>query len=202
MKHYFKYIFAGAITLMMFICYNPEVKSQALKTNVPFLLTGNPNFGVEWTVGRQLTINTDLMWMPYLFKKNEEVFRVLVGSLDFRYYLNPKSYYTNDLWDGFCVGPYAMAGNFNIGLKEKDLVKTSYRRKGRGISAGVTSGYKFYLSSRFRIDANIGVGYAHLQYNKYQLGGEYAEFPLEIKNTKSYVGPTKIGISLVYNIFR
>ena len=103
MKHYFKYIFAGAITLMMFICYNPEVKSQALKTNVPFLLTGNPNFGVEWTVGRQLTINTDLMWMPYLFKKNEEVFRVLVGSLDFRYYLNPKYYYTNDLWDGFYV---------------------------------------------------------------------------------------------------
>lgn len=202
MKHYFKYIFTGTILLVMSFFYIPDVKAQALKTNVPFTLTGNPNIGVEWTVGRQLTINTDIMWMPYLFKKHEEVFRALVGSLEFRYYLNPKYYYTNDLWDGFYVGPYAMAGNFNIGLKNKDEEKTSYRREGWGISAGVTAGYKFYLSSRFRIDINMGVGYAHLQYDKYQLGGEFVDFPEEIKKTKSYVGPTKIGVSLVYNIFR
>lgn len=202
MKHYFKYISTGAVLLFMLFCYSPEVKSQAIKTNAPFTLTGNPNIGVEWTVGRQLTVNADVMWMPYMFKKNEEVFRVLVGSIDFRYYLNPKYYYTNDLWDGFYVGPYAMAGNFNIGLKNKNEEKTSYRRKGWGVSAGVTAGYKFYLSSRFRIDANIGIGYAHLQYDKFQLGGEFVDFPEEIKKTKSYIGPTKIGVSLVYNIFR
>lgn len=191
-----------ALLLAMFFCYSPDVKSQAIKTNAPFILTGSPNIGVEWSVGRQLTLNADVMWMPYMFKKNEEVFRVLVGSVDFRYYVNPKYYYTNDLWDGLYVGPYAMAGNFNIGLKEKDDEKTSYRRKGWGISAGVSVGYKFYLSSRFRIDANIGLGYAHLQYDKYELGGQYADFMLESKKTKAYVGPTKIGVSLVYNIFR
>ena len=95
-----------------------------------------------------------------------------------------------------------MAGNFNIGLKNKDEEKTSYRRKGWGMSAGITAGYKFYLSSRFRIDVNLGVGYALLEYDKYQLGGEYANFAEEIKKTKNYVGPTKIGVSFVYNIFR
>lgn len=200
MKYYFQ--ITAAVVLLMFFCYCPGVKSQAIKTNIPFILTGNPNIGVEWTVGRQLTVNADVMWMPYMFKKQEEVFRTLVGSVDFRYYLNPKYYYTNDLWDGFYVGPYAMAGNFNIGLKESDDSKTSYRRKGWGISSGITTGYKFYLSSRFRIDANIGIGYAHLQYDKFQLGGEFASFPEEIKKTKSYVGPTKIGVSLVYNIFK
>lgn len=203
MKPFFKHIYATVILLiLMFFSHNPNACSQAIKTNVPFILSGSPNIGVEWSVGKQLTVNSDIMWMPYLFKKNEEVFRVLVGSVDFRYYVNPKYYYTNDLWDGFYIGPYAMTGNFNIGLKEKDVEKMSYRRRGWGLSAGITTGYKFYLSSRFRIDANIGVGYAHLQYDKYQLGGEYSEFKLESKKTKSYIGPTKIGISLVYNIFR
>jgi len=201
MKIILKYIYTGLVLLLIF-SYSTEIKAQGIKTNVPLILTGSPNIGVEWSVGRQLTVNADAMWLPYLFKKDEEVFRALIGSVDFRYYLNPKYYYTNDLWDGFYVGPYAMAGNFNIGLKEKKAEKTSYRRKGWGLSAGVTAGYKFYLSSRFRIDANIGVGYAHLQYDKYELGGEYADFKLESKKTKGYIGPTKLSVSLVYNIFR
>jgi hypothetical protein len=202
MKHLFRYISVGSIALIVTFLLSAGAKAQGLKTNVPFILSGSPNFGIEWSVGRLLTLNADVMWMPYLFKKNEEVFRVLVGSIDFRYYLNPKYYYTNDLWDGVYVGPYAMAGNFNIGLKDKDENKTSYRRAGWGLSAGLTAGYKFYLSSRFRVDLNVGVGYAQLQYDKYELGGDYADFKLESKKTKSYVGPTKFGVSLVYNIFR
>lgn len=201
MRRLMQYIPMIAMALL-FLAFSPQAKGQALKTNVPFTLVGSPNFGIEWSVGRQLTLNVDAMWLPYLFKKDEEVFRALIGSIDFRYYVNPKYYYTNDLWDGFYIGPYGMMGNFNIGLKDKDPEKTSYRRKGWGISAGLTGGYKFYLSSRFRIDANICIGYANLQYDKYQLGGEYADFKLESKKTKGYVGPTKIGISLVYNIFR
>lgn len=202
MKQYFQYIFAGAIMSLMLFCCNPDTKSQALKTNLPLILSGSPNIGVEWSVGRLLTANVDVSWMPYMFKKNEEVFRVLAGSIDFRYYLNPKYYYTNDLWDGFYVGPYVTAGNFNVGLKEKNEEKTSYRRRGWGVSCGVSAGYKFYLSSRLRLDTNIGLGYAHFQYDKYQLGGEFANFPEEIKKTKSYIGPTKIGVSIVYNIFK
>lgn len=199
MKRILKHMLCGMI---LFLLYCPSSNAQAIRTNIPFAITGNPNIGAEWSIGKQLTLNGDVLWMPYLFKKNEEVFRALIGSVDFRYYLNPKFYYTNDLWDGFYVGPYAMAGNFNIGLKNSDPDAQSYRRKGWGISTGVSTGYKFYLSSRFRLDLNMGVGYAHLQYDKFHLGGEYAEFPLERKRTKAYFGPTKFGIHLVYNIFR
>ena len=202
MKHLFRPISIGFLLTALAFLFATQIKGQGIKTNVPLSLSGSPNFGVEWSVGRLLTVNAEAMWMPYLFKKNEEVFRVLVGSIDFRYYLNPKYYYTNDLWDGFYVGPYVMAGNFNIGLKNKDENKTSYRRVGWGLSAGLTTGYKFYLSSRFRIDVNAGIGYAQMQYDKYELGGDYADFKLESKKTKSYIGPTKVGVSLVYNIFR
>lgn len=101
----------------------------------PAVLAGSPNVGIEWNVGRQFTVNGDVLWMPYMFKKHEEVFRTLIGSIDLRYYVKPKYYYTNNAFDGFYIGPYAMYGNFNIGLyKGED--KESYRRKGWGVSAG------------------------------------------------------------------
>ena len=78
----------------------------------------------------------------------------------------------------------------------------SYRRKGWGVSGGITFGYKYAFNSRLALDMNIGVGYAHFQYDKYKLGGEYVNFPLELKKTKQWIGPTKFGVSLTYNIFR
>lgn len=176
-------------------------RAQAIKTNLPLWLTGSPNIGAEFSLGRQFTINGDVTWMPYMFKKHEEVFRVVVGSVDLRYYIRPKYYYTNNLWDGFYIGPYAMYGDFNVGFYRKDK-EHSYRRDGWGVSGGVSLGYKFFLSKRLRMDVNLGVGYAHLQYDKYYLGGEYKHFPLERKITKAWIGPTKFGVHLVYNIFK
>ena len=199
MKKIIRYIAFCAVLLLL---SNQNVRSQAIKTNIPFTITGNPNIGVEWSVSKQLTLNADILWSPYMFKKSEEVFRLLIGSVDFRYYVNPRYYYTNDLWDGFYIGPYFTAGNFNIGLKNKNEEETSYRRVGWGMSTGVSTGYKFYLSARFRVDLNIGVGYVHTQYDKYQLGGEFASYPIDKKKSRGYFGPTKIGASLVYNIFR
>ena len=179
----------------------PAVKAQAIKTNVPLLLVGTPNVGMEFTVSQQFTTNLDILWMPYMFKKHEEVLRALVGSADLRYYVKPRYYYTNNMYDGFYLGPYVEAGNFNIGFWRGEE-RESYRYKGWGISAGLSLGYKFYLSKRFRLDLNLGLGYAHLQYDKYQLGGEWADYPLELKDPRAWFGPTKFGVHLVYNLFR
>ena len=179
----------------------PAVKAQAIKTNVPLLLVGTPNVGMEFTVSQQFTTNLDILWMPYMFKKHEEVLRALVGSADLRYYVKPRYYYTNNMYDGFYLGPYVEAGNFNIGFWRGEE-RESYRYEGWGISAGLSLGYKFYLSKRFRLDLNLGLGYAHLQYDKYQLGGEWADYPLELKDTRAWFGPTKFGVHLVYNLFR
>jgi hypothetical protein len=174
----------------------------ALKINTPYLIFGSPNIGAEVTLTQQLTVNADVLWMPYMYKKREEVFRALQGSVDIRWYPSPKYYYTNGLFDGFYVGPYAMYGNFNIGFATHDNPDDNRRYKGWGVSAGASVGYKMYLSRRFRLDINMGLGYAHLQYNTYTLGGEFAQYPRTIKDTKAWVGPTKFGVHLVYNLFR
>lgn len=189
-----------AMTVFLLFGVN-TAKGQAIKINLPTTLVGTLNIGTEFTISQQFAVNADILWSPYMFKKHEEVFRTLIGTAELRYYVKPRYYYTNDLFDGFYVGPYAMYGKFNIGLY-KGEEKESYRYKGWGVSGGVTLGYKFYLSKRFRLDLNMGLGYAHLQYNTYLLGGEWAEYPLSIKDTKAWIGPTKFGVHLVYNLFR
>ena len=178
------------------------VAAQSIKTNIPLWLTGSPNIGFEYTLTRQVTLNAEALWMPYMFKDGEEVFRILEGSIEARYYLDPRNYYTNDTWDGFYVGPYAMYGNFNIGLIKDDDKESSVRRKGWGVSGGISAGYKFAFGTRWALDINLGLGYAHLQYDKYPLGGEYVNYPLELKRTRQWIGPTKLGVHIVYNIFR
>ena len=188
-------------TALLFI--TGEAYSQvAVKVNLPVTVVGTPNVGAELTLSQQFTINGDVMWMPYLFKKKEEVFRAFQTSVDVRYYPHPRYYYTSAFYDGFYVGPYMMYGNFNIGLATHDDPEDDRRYRGWGVSGGVSVGYKFFISTRFRLDLNLGLGYAHLQYNRYQLGGEWAEWPLSIKDTRAWIGPTKFGVHLVYNLFR
>ncbi len=195
-------IIRPVLPVAFLFCFVLGAGAQSLKVNIPFWLTGSPNLGIEYALTRQITINAEALWMPYMFKKHEEVFKVLQGTIEARYYVNPRNYYTNDSWDGFYIGPYAMYGNFNIGLLKKNDTSKSYRRQGWGMSGGITTGYKFAFSNRWGLDLNIGLGYAHLQYDKYNLGGEYVNFPLERKKTKNWIGPTKFGVNLTYNLFR
>ena len=174
MKPVVRYILLVSVLLCLF----GGVRAQSVKVNIPLWLTGSPNIGFEYTLTRQLTVNAEGAWLPYMFKKNEEVFRVLMGAAELRYYWNPQNFYTNDSWDGFYIGPYAMYGNFNIGLLKHNDPLRSHRRKGWGVSGGITFGYKFAFNSRLGLDLNLGVGYAHFQYDKYKLGGEYVKFPL------------------------
>ena len=154
MKPVVRYILLVSVLLCLF----GGVRAQSVKVNVPLWLTGSPNIGFEYTLTRQLTVNAEGAWLPYMFKKNEEVFRVLMGAAELRYYWNPQNFYTNDSWDGFYIGPYAMYGTFNIGLLKHNDPLRSYRRKGWGVSGGITFGYKYAFNSRLALDMNIGVG--------------------------------------------
>ena len=188
--------------IVLFSMFTLSSSGQAVKTNIPLTLAGSPNLGFEFTIGAQMAINVEGLWTPYMSKSSESVFRVLQTSADLRYYLKPKYYHTNNMFDGFYVGPYVMYGNYNVGFNRVDPVESNNRYVGWGLSAGVNVGYKLYLSRRFRLDFNMGIGYAHLQHDIYRLGKEYSEYPYKLKQTKSWIGPTKFGIHLVYNINR
>ena len=88
MKPVVRYILLVSVLLCLF----GGVRAQSVKVNVPLWLTGSPNIGFEYTLTRQLTVNAEGAWLPYMFKKNEEVFRVLMGAAELRYYWNPQNF--------------------------------------------------------------------------------------------------------------
>lgn len=92
------------LSLSVLFCFACGVQAQSIRINMPLWLTGSPNIGFEYTLTRQLTVNGEVIWLPYMFKKNEEVFRSLQGAVEVRYYVNPHNFYTNDSWDGFILG--------------------------------------------------------------------------------------------------
>ncbi|MDR2890427.1 MAG: DUF3575 domain-containing protein [Alistipes sp.] len=183
--------------------------SQAIKINLPYTLLGSPNIGAEVTVSQQLAINADFSWTPYIFKTRpfqsritEDALRIMQVTGEVRYYVKPRYYYTNDMFDGFYVGPYVMYGMYNVGFATHKNPLDDKRYVGWGISGGASIGYKFYLSRRFRLDLNVGIGLAHLQHDIHTLGADYAMVTLARDKTMLWFGPTKFGAHLVFNIFR
>lgn len=196
MKKVIKYLISACL-LMAFAA--PAVKAQSVKMS-PIILVGAPNLQYEQAFSRRITANIDAFWLPWLFKKNEEVFRVFELAGEVRYYIKESDRTDMSMPSGFYAGVYAMWGQFNIGLLKDNDMEKSTRDSGWALSAGVSVGYKIPINARWAIDANLGLGIAHMQWNKYKLGGFYASWPLEKKKTRLWVGPTRFNISVVYNI--
>lgn len=194
----------SVLGMLVLLCSSGALQAQSIRINAPFWLGGSPNIGMEFPLSRQITVGGEVLWTPYMFKKNENVFRVLQATAEIRYYVNPRNFYTNDSWDGFYIGPYAMYGNFNVAWRKENVPKEDDKSRwvGWGMSGGITTGYKHSFNSRWGLDLNLGFGYVYLQYDTYLVGGEYAADPVDRKQTKSLFFPTKVGINLTYDIFR
>lgn len=81
------------------------------------------------------------------------------------------------------------------GIKILGLEK--FRYEGNLYGSGIAYGYQWIIGKRFNLEATVGIGYARLEYDKY----EYQVLGLHSKkDTKNYIGPTKAGFNLVYII--
>ena len=60
--------------------------AQMIKVNGPATLAGTPNIGYEHGLSPHLSVSADVMWLPYLSKKHEEVFRSFQMAGECRYY--------------------------------------------------------------------------------------------------------------------
>ena len=71
------------------------------------------------------------------------------------------------------------------------------RYDGNVYGAGISYGYQWIISKHWSMEATIGVGYAHLKYDKYARGDGGEKLG---HNNRNYFGPTKVGLSFIYII--
>lgn len=190
-----------AILIVLLIAsINIVAKGQdiAIKTNALYWgINGTINLGMEIGLDDNSTLDIGAGYNPWKVNGSGENNKKLahwLGQVEYRYWFCRK-------FIGNFVGVHMLGGQYNISnynlrmLFGKD--SKDYRFQGYAIGGGISWGYQFYLGKHWNLETTIGVGYARLQYSKYNC--KKCGVKLETKG-RNYFGPTKAGVSIVYLI--
>ncbi|MEG2278036.1 MAG: DUF3575 domain-containing protein [Odoribacter sp.] len=184
-----KIIFLSLLVLSsVFILQGQNI---GIKTNLLADLTTTINLGAEIGLGKKTTLDIYGNYNPWSYT-NQRKFRQVLVQPEFRYWFCERfnAHFVGIHLHGalFNVGGVTMP--FNMWTKLKD-----YRYEGGLYGAGISYGYQWVLSTHWNLEANVGVGYAHIIYEQYRCrhcGKKVKE------GHYNYVGPTKAALSLMY----
>lgn len=175
--------------------YRFAIKTNLLQGAVAFA----PNLGVEYALNNKSTIElTGALnhWGLDGSATNNKKLVHWILQTEYRYWLG-KSFY------GHFFGVHALGGKYNISAHTLpnlfwggDLMESQYRYDGWMMGAGVSYGYHLRFARHWGVEFNIGIGVAHLRYDKYDCIRCGRKLNTE---NRTYFGPTKAGISLIYN---
>ncbi|MDR1645325.1 MAG: DUF3575 domain-containing protein [Tannerellaceae bacterium] len=183
------------IIVAIVIVFPVAVHSQtvAVKTNLLYDVTSTINLGLEMGMSPKWTLELPVNYNPWEFGEYRKIKHWLIQP-EARYWFC-KSF------NGQFIGFHAHIGGFNAGGLELGGVKfgtlTDYRYEGTLYGGGLSYGYHWVLNTRWSIEATLGVGYALMDYTKYDC---VTCGKKEKSDTRDYIGPTKAGISLIYII--
>lgn len=179
--------------LLIGLSFCAYAQKTMLKTNIPYWLTASPNLGAEVAVADNVSIELSAGFNPFKFGDDKQIKHWVVWP-EARYWLN-------ETYNGHFFGLHGVGGQFNMGgvdipiWKLKNLKDRRY--DGSAIGFGISYGYQWVLSSRWGLEATLGVGYARFDYDIYSLGENESKIG---ENKKNYFGPTKGAISITYVI--
>lgn len=173
-----------------------QAQEVALKTDLLSDAFANPNLGVEfglsphWTAEFIGEYNNWKMWDDQLWKH-----WTLQGEA---------RYWFCDRWLKHFVGLHAFGGEFNAGFLNHKLPFTTgdmrhldeFRYQGWFVGGGLGYGYDWILGKHWNLEAEIGIGYIHSVYDKYNCENCMKSGDEDKHN--NYVGPTKAAINLLY----
>ena len=177
------------LLLLLFICLSVNLRGQqtALKTNVLFWGTTTPNAGVEVGIARQFTVEVWGAYNAWKFSNDMKLNLYLIQP-EARYWFCRK-------FEGHFVGVHGHYGHLNIGQIPFISGLKEYVLRGDLYGGGLTYGYHWAIGDRWGLEAMIGGGYAYMKSDKYRCadcGEKVGSF------TRSYIGPTRIGFSIIY----
>ena len=161
-----------------------------IKTNLLYDATSTLNLGVEFRTGRRTSFDMSANWNPFSFSDNRKWKHLLIQP-EFRYW-------TKETFSGHFLGLHAHYAYYNIGGLPNSIFSdymATHRFQGWLAGAGLSYGYRWNFTRNWGMEATLGVGYAYLNYSKYECvtcGKKLGDA------TRHYFGPTKAGITLIY----
>lgn len=175
-----------------------DAQKAALKTNLFYgAYAYSPNMGLEFGLGKHSTLDLSGGFNHWNLDGSRDNNRKLVHWLaqaEYRHWFCQR-------FNGHFLGVHALGGQYNIAGHNMPLLfgkgSKDFRYQGWGAGAGVSYGYCWILGNRWGLEANIGVGYVRLHYDKYKCAKCGAYVTTENRN---YFGPTRAGLNLIFII--
>lgn len=165
-------------------------QNMGVKTNILYDATTTFSLGSEIGLSAKTSLDISGAYNPWEFSKTKRM-KLWMIQPEFRYWFCEK-------FNGHFVGIHAHGGQYNFsGINFSDNMK-NYNYQGDFYGAGISYGYQWIINNRWGIEASLGAGFIHFEYDKYPC----AECGAKIENDKKdYWGLTKLGISFIYFIF-
>lgn len=111
-------------------------------------------------------------------------------------------YWFCERFNGHFIGGHAFYGMYNFSEQKIPMLLESGSKKnryeGNAYGIGVSYGYQIILGKRFNLELTAGFGVARMKYDKY--GCTMCADQVEKDVNRTYVGPTKLGVTLVWLI--
>lgn len=185
-----------AFTLLFFTALAAtavQAQRVVLKHNVLLDVVHSPNLSLSLGLNKKQTLDFQVGFNPFTYNAADNAkFRHITVQPEWRYW-------TCERFNGWFVGVHAHAGRFNAGNVSMPFnlfhtVKDN-RYEGWFAGAGVGLGYQLPLSRRFSLEAEIGAGYAYVDYDRFACGKCGSR---QHEGNTDYWGVTRAGLSLVY----
>ena len=176
----------------------------ALKTNLLYDAVSWLNFSVEVPMGKRFSAlyYHQFPWWTWGKGNNEYCMRFLSIGAEARWWFKPmprektEKRIKRDKLMGHFLGVYVESGKWDFERK-RDICY-----QGEHWSAGLSYGYAMPIGKRLNLELSASVGYASIPHRAYEPAHDYSElYHLREKDgTWSYIGPTKLQVSLVVPI--
>lgn len=175
------------LLLLLSVAGKIDAQKVAEKTNLFYWATGTPNIGAEVALSNRWTVDFSTGYNPWELP-NEMTLRHWTARVEPRFWL----------WKPFMghfVGAHATYAQYNIGNISFIPGLEEHRYKGNLYGGGLTYGYHFVLKGRWGLELSVSAGYLQIDYDKYYCTG-CSELVDQV--SRSYIGPTWAGVSLIY----
>lgn len=171
------------------------------KLNGIYALGGVVNPQLEFRLSPHSALQTEVVYSPWRSINDHH--------MHFGIFMNEYRYYLRSANDGLYVGAHAGMVLFDMSkpqFADGRIVLQDRYSKGYGVVAGVVVGYEWRFAKRWLLDAYVGFGYMHSNYNGYSLDGVIDMHPSRPAdkqpsspdpfNSSAEWLPTKIGLSV------
>lgn len=190
----------AAVKAQVFEFYNPDRTERKTgntvlmaRTNLIYDAALCPNIGIELQVGKGLAWQFDYGEAWWNSHSRKKYYSLIFFQTEVRKYFGKKAEGTP--YRGHHAGVYLQMGMYDLENGGKGHISPELDDN---IGFGISYGYSFRLGKRLSLDCTLGLGVLRSKYQGYLPVGD--RFVTTGTNRKTWVGPTKVETSLVWDI--